>query len=148
MEETTGRNTDFRKAAGVLAWLAGVAGPLLGTVGAFSSRSSDAITIAVVIGYATFVVGTLLFFGLRGKAPGIVLLVFVAVAFFASMQFRDPPGALLLMSLMVLVAGVVALIGSSGSRSGGFGKRMMAKAQRMAEAAKQADAGDANETKG
>ena len=138
MEETTGRNTDFRKAGGVLA-LTGGATAILFAVGiAVEEFSRDAVYAAAILSYPICVFGALLLFSRRGKTPGIALLVLAV----PTLPVSPPSG------LMTLTAGVFGLIGQSGSRSGGFGKRMMAKAQRMAEAAKQADAGDANETKG
>ena len=130
MENETGRNTDFRKVAGVLAWLAGVAGPLLGIAGVFSRQPDNSIMIGAVIGYATFIVGTLLFFSLRGKGPGIALLVFAVIAFLAGMF--TGAGSLRFFAAMVLTAGVIAL----------YGQKMGSKAQRMAAAAKRPDTGD------
>ena len=93
MEEATGRhtgNTDFRKVGGVLAWLAGVASPLFGLLGMFSRRSQELIGFTASIGYATFIVGTLLFFSVRGKGPGIALLVLAVVAWIGAAQVREP----------------------------------------------------------
>ena len=151
---------DLERTGGILAFVAGVAQTIIalsfaigdsvtGTIsrglelfgmGGGGGFGGPSFVWGLIFAYATLVVSAFLISGAKGRVPGIALVVCAILGSFGGTAFA-------LLAILALTGGIIALIGGFRAGGGGGLQGIAATARRMAEAAKEPDTRDTNETK-